>query len=307
MYWDPPTASLIPPPPVGPLLGDSSLSQDSLLPPFLHINSKITYEQDGQYHKGYLTKWDGTYCFSFELHVNKRSKDWGVNLPNLPMNWIDLCIKGLLIPGHISHTFLRSLLSPTPTTFDPVASFVSAVNLHLKCLPSLLKGLADSHPDQEIWLNSFYEEKQGIERLGTFSKTTLGEHRALCKKGAPKAIPTMCILSIKHDKNLLSLCAKSCIVILGNHKDRIWSSATGMLLCFRVTPSGFWLLWLCQSVVCSAKATTKTPSARVSYRKTKSLSSGLHLATPKRNQMSISFSSTHSLVFVRVPIIGMTK
>jgi hypothetical protein len=55
--------SLIPPPPVGPLLGDSSSSQDSLLPPFLRINSKITYKWDGQYHKGYLTKRDGTYTF----------------------------------------------------------------------------------------------------------------------------------------------------------------------------------------------------------------------------------------------------
>jgi hypothetical protein len=99
--WE--VASLIPPPPVGPLLGDSSLSQDSLLPPFLCINSKTTYEHEGQYHKGYLTKCDGTYCFSFKSHVNKCSEDWGINLPNLAMNWVDLCIKGLLISSHISH------------------------------------------------------------------------------------------------------------------------------------------------------------------------------------------------------------
>jgi hypothetical protein len=42
-------ASLIPPPPVGPSSGsDSSSSQDSLLPPFLRINSKITYKHDKQ-------------------------------------------------------------------------------------------------------------------------------------------------------------------------------------------------------------------------------------------------------------------
>jgi hypothetical protein len=150
-------ASLIPPPPIGPLFGDLSSSQDSLLPPFLCINSKITYELDGQYHKGYLTKRDGTYRFSFKSHVNKRSKDWGVDLPDLPMIWVDLCVEGLLIPGHISHTFLCFLSSPTPTSFDPVTSFVSAVNLHLKCPSLLLKGLANSHPDREIWLNSFYE------------------------------------------------------------------------------------------------------------------------------------------------------
>jgi hypothetical protein len=65
-------ASLIPPPPVDPLLnGDLSSSQDSLLPPFLGLNSKITYEHDGQYHKGYFTKRDGCYRFSFKSPVNR--------------------------------------------------------------------------------------------------------------------------------------------------------------------------------------------------------------------------------------------
>jgi hypothetical protein len=117
--------------------------------------------------------------------------------------------------------FLCSLSSLTPTTFDPVASFVSAVNLHLECPPSLLKGLADSYPDREIWLNSFYEEKRGIESLGTFRKITVGEYWALCKKVAPKAIPTMCVLSIKCNKNLLPIHTKSCIVVHGNHEERI--------------------------------------------------------------------------------------
>ena len=41
------------------------------------------------------------------------------------------------------------------------------------------------------------------------------------KKGAPKAIPTMCVLTIKKGKNLLPLCAKSRIVALGNLEERI--------------------------------------------------------------------------------------
>ena len=43
-----------------------------LLPPFLQLNSKITYGHEGQFHKGYLTKTpDGLYCFSYKSHVNK--------------------------------------------------------------------------------------------------------------------------------------------------------------------------------------------------------------------------------------------
>jgi hypothetical protein len=35
----------------------------------------------------------------------------------------------------------------------------------------------------------------------------------------------MCVLTIKKDKNLLPLCAKSRIVVLGNHKDCVWSKS----------------------------------------------------------------------------------
>ncbi len=99
------------------------------------------------------------------------------------------------------------------------------MNLHRKCPPTLLRALADSHPDCKVWLQSYYEEKQGIKILWTFKKITLGEYRAFCKKGAPKAIPTMCILTIKKDENLLPLQAKFRIVVLGNQEDRVWSKS----------------------------------------------------------------------------------
>jgi hypothetical protein len=51
------------------------------------------------------------------------------------------------------------------------------------------------------------------------------EYRALCEKGAPQAIPTMCDLTIKKDKMMNTLCEKSCIVILGNHEDRVWTKS----------------------------------------------------------------------------------
>ncbi len=215
-------ASIIPPPPVVPSTPDGT---DHLLPPFLRINSCITYEHDGQYHKSFLGQHDGVYRFSFKSHVNKRKEDWGVPLPNLTSNWVDLCLEGILVPGHVSHTFLCSSTSPMASTFDPVASFVSAVNLHRDYPPSLLKALVDTHPNRDVWLASFYEEKRGIEQLDTFTKISLGEYRALREKGAPKAIPTMCVLTIKKDEQLRPLRAKSRIVVLGNHEDRVWSKS----------------------------------------------------------------------------------
>jgi hypothetical protein len=116
---------------------------------------KITYEHEGQYHKGFLGLPDGVYQFVYKSHVNKRKEDWSVPLPNLPSTWVDLCVEGILLPGHISHTFLCSPVSQQQTMFDPVASFVSALNLHKECPPTLLKALADSHPDRAIWLKSY--------------------------------------------------------------------------------------------------------------------------------------------------------
>jgi hypothetical protein len=210
--------------------------------PFLRLNSRITHEHNGQYFKGFFGQRDGVYCFVFKSHVNKKKEDWGVDLPNLPITWVNLCVEGILVPGHVSHSLLCPPVSPTSSTFDPVMSIVSAVNLHNDCPPTLIRALVNTHPDREIWLQSYNKEKRGVKSLGTFCKITLGEYRALREKGVPKAIPTMCVLTIKKDENLLPLQAKSRIVVLGNHKDRVWSKSDryapvlhGDSLCFLVS------------------------------------------------------------------------
>jgi hypothetical protein len=100
--------------------------------------------------------------------------------------------------------------------------FVSTINLHHDCPPTLLQDLAYSHPDHDVWLASYKKEKEGLESLNTFCRITLGKYCALREKGAPRAIQMMCVLTIKKDKNLLLLWAKSWIVVLENHKNRIW-------------------------------------------------------------------------------------
>ncbi len=156
----------------------------SLLPPFFTINSRITNEHIGVYHKGFLTqKPCGTYRFTFKTHFKKKMEDWGMDIPNLPFTWVDLCTEGILVPGHVAHRFLRTS-SPSPSAspspmFNSVANIVSAINLHWECPPSLLQVHALSHPNREVWLQSYYEEKNGIEEPDTFKCLTLGEYRAL--------------------------------------------------------------------------------------------------------------------------------
>ncbi len=104
---------------------------------------------------------------------------------------------------------------------DKSANFVSAVSLLQECPSSLLTALAATHPDCDTWLLSFHEEKDGINSQDTYDILNLAEYRALQEKGAPPAIPTMCIPTIKPDKMLHPHRAKARIVVLGNHKDRV--------------------------------------------------------------------------------------
>jgi hypothetical protein len=189
-----------------------------LLLPFLQPGSKITYKHEGQYHKGFLSQsQDGIFRFSFKSHINKKSEEWGVPLPkNLTSTWQDLCIEGVLIPGHQPSSFQHPRLPPDIAVS---ASYVSAVHLKRECPRSLLTGLHPTHPNRDTWMASFREEKSGIESQNTFIKINLAEYHALCAKGAPQAIPTMCVLSIKKDKMLNPLCTKSQIVVFGNHED----------------------------------------------------------------------------------------
>ena len=208
-------AAFIPSPPVIPSGPDKA---ESLLPPFLCLNSQITFEHDGQYHKDYLGLQDGIYHFLFVSHKQVQG-GLGHPIANLPTTWVDLCVESVLVPSHVSHSFLHLPTSSAPTTLNPVPLFVSAINLHCNCPPSLLKALADSHPDREVWLESFLEEKHGIRDLDTFKKISLSKYQALREKCASHAIPTLCVFTIKKDKKLFPLRTKSRILILGNHKD----------------------------------------------------------------------------------------
>jgi len=197
---------------------DATSGSDSshLLPPFLRLNSKITLDHEGRYHKGYLTKSpDGVYCFSYKSHVNKKHPDWSVPLPNLPTTWHELCAEGILYPGHSISSLIR----------DTSANFVSAASLLRECPRSLLTALAPTHPDRETWLLSFDEEKHGIRSQDTYEVINLAQYRALRAQGAPRAIPTMCVLTIKPDEMLRPHRAKARIVVLGNHEDRIWTKS----------------------------------------------------------------------------------
>ena len=124
-------------------------------------------------------------------------------------------MEGTLLSGHSLGSFLQ----------DQSASFVSAASLLPECPRSLLCALALTHPDRNVWLVSFREEKDGIKLQDAYNVFTLEQYRAYCAQGAPWAIPTMCVLTIKLDEMLRPHRAKSRILVLGNHKERIWTKS----------------------------------------------------------------------------------
>ena len=117
-----------------------------------------------------------------------------------------------------------SLLGKLPFLRDQSASFVSVPSLLQECPRSHLFALAPTHPDRNVWLASFWE-KNGIKLQDTYNVLTLDQYHAYHAQGAPRAIPTMCVLTIKPNEMLRPHCAKSRIVVLGNHEERIWTKS----------------------------------------------------------------------------------
>jgi hypothetical protein len=100
----------------------------------------------------------------------------------------------------------QTLASPTSTLLtvpERIGSIsqVSAKDCQRPCSPALQKALHPEFPDQTIWLASYEVEKHALQDVCTYKTITVEEYRELYRQGAPQAIPTMCVLVIKLNKN----------------------------------------------------------------------------------------------------------
>ena len=209
--------------PSAPQLSPNAPTFDGL-PAFLQQDSKITLDHNGAFHRGYLHYSDqGGFAFVFRKTARSTRIEWSVPLPDLRQNWPTLVGEDTLIPGHGQ---ISSFLKPNSSNNAPSAKFVSAKNLLSPCPPSLQQALHPTNPDRHIWLDSYREEAQGLLDLDVYERISKKEYLALRRSGViPKAIPSMCVLVVKPDKNGNPHRAKSRIVVLGNHEDRIYSKS----------------------------------------------------------------------------------
>eukprot|EP00956_Cyclotella_meneghiniana_P014787 scaffold22287_cov36-Cyclotella_meneghiniana.AAC.2 len=148
---------------------------------YLHQDAKITYEHDGTYHKGYLSYSEQT-GFEFLVRRNTRSKkiDFRVPLPDFSRNWTTLLAEERLLFGH---TTVSSFLRRDSYNNAPSANHVSAKNLINPCPPSLNKALHPSNPDRHVWLESYKEEKGGLEQLEVFERINKKQYLHLKRTG----------------------------------------------------------------------------------------------------------------------------
>eukprot|EP00804_Cyclotella_cryptica_P023774 CCRYP_011152-RA/>CCRYP_011152-RA protein AED:0.31 eAED:0.31 QI:0/0/0/1/1/1/2/0/815 len=181
--------------PVDTISSTDATDPFATLPRILQRNAKITIYHNGQFHKGYLAH-DPTSGYSF---IFKRS-------PQLKK--------------------IACFLRPNSSNNAPSASHVSAANLLHLCPPSLAKALHPTNPDRHIWLASYHEEKEGLEAHDVYETISKKDYLHLRRTGRiGKALPSMCVFIIKHDKDDNPVRAKSRIVVLGNFEDRIYEKS----------------------------------------------------------------------------------
>jgi transposase InsO family protein len=241
-----------------PVSSDLSPSADTAIPSFLCNGSKVTLAKGGHYHKGFLLHLPhGGFRFTVRHRLSSKREEWGVDLPSFPAEWPILCSENRLIPSWVVPSFAHPPLTDPPFMVIPSASatshhhkplisipsfqgisstmpvvldinvigsasHVSAQPLVNPCPPSLQKALDPSNVDRKIWLSSYSEEKASLKDVETFEVIDLAQYRKLRSEGAPRAIPSMCVLVIKLDEHGQPDRAKSRIVVLGNQEGRSW-------------------------------------------------------------------------------------
>ena len=201
------------------------------LPVWLQDKSKVSMlNDDGDYDKGFIIlSSNGQYRFSCRRQLSSRQEAWGVDLPDFASNWTRLSSDNIILPSWNIGLYTRLGLKPSTPPYDKsgklvaAASHVSARDLKSSCPKSLREALAEDAVDRDIWLASYHEEKDSLIDNKTFVRLSLQQYRELrLKKNAPRAIPSMCVHTIKRDENGAPARAKSRIVVLGNLEQRLW-------------------------------------------------------------------------------------
>jgi hypothetical protein len=131
-----------------------------------------------------------------------------INLADLPTTWRERLLDSSLKLGwqEIPHAF-----------------HVSACGILRGVPPSFKQSMMKKYTDYQIWLDSYVKEYCALRDHGTFDVLTAEEYAR--NYSHITIISTMNVQTIKKDQLGLPVRAKSCIVVLGNLEDTIWTNS----------------------------------------------------------------------------------
>jgi hypothetical protein len=183
---------------------------------------KVMYLKNGSYLKGVMEFDLDSSKWRFSQRRRNGTELWGVDIPALARDYQKYVDDGILIPGWHNHSYFSKAGNAQAVT----TTHVSARSLTTDLAPgSIKKALYSRNPDREIWKQSYDEEYDGLYQSDTFEIISEDEYFRLCRETGIKAIPSMCVFTVKKDSSGKPVRAKSRIVVLGNKDPRNWSKS----------------------------------------------------------------------------------
>jgi hypothetical protein len=195
--------------PVFPLVADdlAESTNDTFpaLPDWIADNTQVTLFQDGCCRRRTICSTNNGWVF--EQRTARGRVTFRLDLANLPVTWKDQLSVGTFELGwqdaeRAYHVSAKGLKQGAPASFQ--------------C------SMRKENPDRSIWIESYLEEAGGLKEQNTYSVLS-GKYSA--DYSDVQIIPSMCVQTVKPDKNGDPVRAKSRIVALGNHEERLWSKS----------------------------------------------------------------------------------
>jgi len=205
---------------VSPVNDCDSSSTCIAFPSWLGQSQKVMFSKDGTYVKGVMEFDLDSNGWRFSQRRRNGQELWGISLPNFARDFQLYIDDGTIIPGWHTKAKKNNFLRVGN------ASHISAAGLLSPLAPgSLQKALKLTGPDFQIWSDSYKEEFFGLKDNDCFEIITEEEYQRLYRISGKRAIPSMCIFTVKKDSSGRPHRAKSRIVVLGNKDPTDWSKA----------------------------------------------------------------------------------
>jgi hypothetical protein len=176
------------------------------LPDWIKDNTHVTLHQDGRRMRGILSS---TYAgWVFLQHTASGQLTYQTDLAGLPVTWKERLAEGTFKLGW---------------QFPEQAYHVSAKGLSLGTPASFQRSIKPGSPDQQIWIDSYHEEANGLKEQDTYITISAKEYASTYKN--IQVLPSMAVQTIKKDEDGSPDPAKTRIVALGNHEDQVWTKS----------------------------------------------------------------------------------